>query len=185
MSLLNFPTASSDEREIPEDFIPDSELDAVHPPEKMVAEDKGLDTTDTADYTSAKLREGTPSQSEVAFKENAADINDNEETNSSSEEEVENIRTSNKHYKPFRTEASMHHKNSHLTWPAVRTEVMSVASSTIDPEVIKKKVRCQAKRQEAKLKARRTRKSGESALVTKARRENQMEVRQSLSAVWY
>lgn len=185
MSLLNFPTASSDEREIPEDFIPDSELDAVHPPEKMVAEDKGLDTTDTADYTSAKLREGTPSQSEVAFKENAADINDDEETNSSSEEEVENIRTSNKHYKPFRTEASMHHKNSHLTWPAVRAEVTSVASSTIDPEVIKKKVRCQAKRQEAKLKARRTRKSGESALATKARRENQMEVRQSLSAVWY
>ncbi|XP_046373574.1 serine/threonine-protein kinase RIO2-like isoform X2 [Haliotis rufescens] len=99
------------------------------------------------------------------------------------EEDVEDLREANRSYRPFRTEDSMAHTNLHLTQP--HQDNVSVASSTIHPDLIKRKVKGQIMREKMKQNARRIRKSGESAIITKLRRENQDDVKQSLSAEWY
>ncbi|XP_067667279.1 serine/threonine-protein kinase RIO2-like [Haliotis asinina] len=99
------------------------------------------------------------------------------------EEDFEDLRGVNRSFRPFRTEDSMAHTNLHLR-QSDRDNV-SVASSTIHPDLIKRKVKSQMVRKKMKQNARRIRKSGESSIVTKLRRENQDDVKQSLSAEWY
>ena len=55
----------------------------------------------------------------------------------------------------------------------------------MDPRLVKKKMRSQMQRKNARLLARRTRKHGEAALATKLRRENTDDIKQSLGPIWY
>ncbi|XP_076464947.1 uncharacterized protein LOC143296867 [Babylonia areolata] len=61
----------------------------------------------------------------------------------------------------------------------------SSVTSSIHPELIKRRVNSQLKKQMAKQKAQRTRKRGEAAIITKQRRENFNEIKTSLSSVWF
>ena len=101
-----------------------------------------------------------------------------------SDEEFEGLSRANRAYKPFRTEDSMTHTNHHLS-RAAASAAASVASSTMDPELVKRKVRGQLRKQQMVQKARRIRKSGEASLMTKLRRENQLDINDSLSSIWY
>lgn len=208
LSLLNFPSSKlGTQGEVPEDFIPDSELDTLHPPEFVTTTQDKSALKDHCVTNSSKTNLDATyevSLSEINYMKLSIEsevmnkggeithIKDTEErtkkgdsATSSDEETLENLQESNKNYQPFRTQSSMQHVNSHLLHRDVRADNVSATSSTMDPTLIRCKVKSQAKQREAKLKARRTRKSGEASLATKARRDNQMEVKQSLSSIWY
>ncbi|XP_041369931.1 serine/threonine-protein kinase RIO2-like isoform X2 [Gigantopelta aegis] len=101
-----------------------------------------------------------------------------------SEGEFEDLSNVNRAYRPFRTEDSMVHTNYHLRHDN-RSEGASIASSTMDPELVKRKVKGQLKKQQMAQKARRIRKSGEASVMTKLRRENQSDIKDSLSSIWF
>ncbi|KAK6180181.1 hypothetical protein SNE40_012376 [Patella caerulea] len=121
--------------------------------------------------------------------------NDNDDTESvvsttgancgSDDDNLYDIAETNRAYRPFRTEESMDHHNSHLNRFPRSSDSISTTSTIIDPEVIKNKLKHQLKKKHERLEARRYRKSGESALKTKDRRENMDEISSSLSAFWY
>lgn len=98
----------------------------------------------------------------------------------------------NKEFQPFRDEAQRDHINAHvmreLTGSRTRSSDSSCSTATVrtvDPDLIKAKVKRQLKGQQQKQQARRIRKSGEAALTTKHRRENADNIKQSVSAEWY
>ena len=102
--------------------------------------------------------------------------------------ELEDLSLQNKEYRPFRDESSHDHVNEHLvkaetSWSQNSDSVSSAKS--MDPTLIKRMVKSQAKRKEAKQFARRVRKSGEAAVVTKARRENWDTIKQSTGPDWF
>jgi hypothetical protein len=82
----------------------------------------------------------------------------------------------NVEFRPFQDERSRQHVNCHLTdGRAVRqrsSDSFTSTASTIDPRVVRHKVKSQMKQKQARRNARRIRKSGEAALVTKKRRDN-------------
>ena len=104
------------------------------------------------------------------------------------EENLEDISTHNKQYRPHRTEASMSHVNSHSMATRSRNSdsVSSFAStSSMNPLLVRSKVKSNLqKKQKASARNRLARK-GEAAQTTAKRRENRDTVKQSLSAVWF
>ncbi|KAK7496861.1 hypothetical protein BaRGS_00011841 [Batillaria attramentaria] len=187
LSLLdtkNGPGQNIEDDKQPEDFIPDSELDAVHPP-TSVSTEQTTDTPENVSGISTSENDACAESDRVSSPHTEDCPAEAVKSDSDTEDDLENLHALNKNFKPFRSEESAQHVNSHLTHRMLRAETVSAASSTIDPEVIRRKVRAQNKREEAKLKARRIRKRGEATQVTKARRENHNEVKASLSAVWY
>ena len=102
--------------------------------------------------------------------------------------ELVDLSTQNKEYRPFRSEESKTHVNSHLENVRQRSSdsfSSSTTQSSIDPNVIKMKLKRQQKKTQQKQLARRLRKSGEAAIITKSRREHSDNIKQSLSDVWY
>ena len=96
------------------------------------------------------------------------------------EEELVNISESNREFRPFRNEESYAHENTHLQRNRNSDSVsMASTQSTIDPRVIREKVKRQQRKKQDILKARRIRKSGESALQTKLRRDTRQDIKQS------
>lgn len=109
--------------------------------------------------------------------------------NDCDDEAVEDLTTQNRMYKPFRNTESMQHQNSHLS-QNVRSRnsdslSMMSTSSVMDPSMVKHKVKSQKKRKQQQQFSKRVRKSGEAAIQTKIKRENQSEIKLSLSAEWY
>ena len=100
-----------------------------------------------------------------------------------SDEETEVNR--NKDFRPFRNTEAMEHVDSHNTKHERSRSSTSTSSSQIHPDLIKQKVKRQVKKQQEKQFARRVRKRGEAAVVTKQRREHQDNIKQSTSAEWY
>ena len=93
-------------------------------------------------------------------------------------DELVNISESNKEFRPFRNEESLTHVNTHLQRDSDSTSQAST-QSTMDPRVIREKVKRQQKKKQEVLKARRIRKSGEAALQTKLRRDTNQDIKQS------
>ncbi|KAK3610256.1 hypothetical protein CHS0354_022317 [Potamilus streckersoni] len=109
-----------------------------------------------------------------------------------SDDDIENLQATNKEFQPFRNQESHAHVNQHLL-RAERTRASDSMTSfsgrstvsTMDPQLVKEKLKRQMKKKHEKLYARRVRKSGEAALQTKAKRENLAEIKQSMSAFWF
>uniref|UniRef100_A0A8C9WU73 Serine/threonine-protein kinase RIO2 n=1 Tax=Scleropages formosus TaxID=113540 RepID=A0A8C9WU73_SCLFO len=92
------------------------------------------------------------------------------------------LSTSNKEFRPFRDQDSLHHINEHRRRTTSETTVGSIAScSTIPPEVVKQKVKRQLTKQQKAVLRRRLQK-GEANLVTKERRENMQNIKWSVEA---
>ncbi|KAL5004195.1 hypothetical protein ScPMuIL_017651 [Solemya velum] len=107
---------------------------------------------------------------------------------SDSDEDVEDLTTQNRMYKPFRNEESMQHTNFHLLGN-VRSRnsdslSMMSTSSVMDPSMVKHKLKSQQKKRQEKQFSKRVRKSGEAAIQTKIKRENLSEIKltQNLAA---
>ncbi|CAG5117296.1 unnamed protein product [Candidula unifasciata] len=94
----------------------------------------------------------------------------------------------NHEIQPFRNKESLQHVNKHQLQTRsdqVSQFTSSIACSSIAPEVARIRIRNQAKRRQHAQQSRRVRKSGEASLVTKERRENSDNIKQSLDAVWF
>ena len=92
----------------------------------------------------------------------------------------------NKSSLPFRDNTMTEHIDSHRDTPLEDQRVNDESKPLgMDPRLVKKKVRSQMQRKQARQLARRTRKHGEAALSTKLRRENSDDIKQSLGPVWY
>ncbi|KAJ8304779.1 hypothetical protein KUTeg_018362 [Tegillarca granosa] len=126
---------------------------------------------------------------------NSDSLENNELENSENSEDeddvnLEDLRSENRMFRPFRTEASMGHTDSHIVDGQRQRSsdsmcTVSTTASTFDPSLVKSKIKRQMKKKEDIQKARRLRKKGESAIMTKQKRENRNEITQSLSATWY
>nr|XP_054756289.1 uncharacterized protein LOC129262230 [Lytechinus pictus] len=111
-----------------------------------------------------------------------------EKENDSEDDDLEDIGASNKQYRPHRSEASMSKVNAHSMNARSRNSdsVSSYAStsSTMDPALVRSKVRSNMqKKQKAAVRHRLARK-GEAAQTTAKRRENRDNVKQSLGSIW-
>ena len=119
------------------------------------------------------VKDREPTEVESHLGEN--NFEDNDEDN-----ELVNISESNREFRPFRNEDSLAHVNTHLQRNRNSDSVsMASTQSTIDPRVIREKVKKQQRKKQDILKARRIRKSGESALQTKLRRDTNQDIKQS------
>jgi len=103
------------------------------------------------------------------------------------EDDLEDLSKMNRTLRPFRNEDSQQHINSHqlIGKDRLSTATPSIACSSIAPSVARSRIRQQNKKKLQSQTARRVRKSGEAALATSSRRDNQNEVKQSLDAFWY
>lgn len=114
---------------------------------------------------------------------------ENKEANDDKEDlddQLKDLSRINHEFRPFRNEDGLKHDNTyHQPQPEGSCFTPSIACSSIPPEVARHRIRSQAKRKQQAQKARRVRKGGEASLVTKQRRENSDDIKQSLDAVWY
>lgn len=118
------------------------------------------------------------------------ELENSENSEDEGEVELEDLRSENRMFRPFRTEASMGHTDSHIVDGQRQRSsnsmcTVSTTASTFDPSLVKSKIKRQMKKKEDIQKARRLRKKGESSILTKQKRENTNEITQSLSATWY
>lgn len=103
----------------------------------------------------------------------------------------EDLSCRNKQFRPFRNEHSLEHVNSHIensrgTRPRSSDSVSSTVSTcSVNPELVKARVRRQMKQTQKQQEARRIRKRGEAGVVTKLRRDNRDNIKASLSPDWY
>ncbi|XP_033749547.1 serine/threonine-protein kinase RIO2-like isoform X2 [Pecten maximus] len=119
--------------------------------------------------------------------ENSADreVNNRLSDEELSEDELlEDLSGFNRAYKPFRNEESMEKTNTHLTRQHSSLSMSSSASS-LDPQLVKEKMKRQLKQKHEKLHARRIRKKGEASIVTRSKRDTKHDIKDSLSAQWY
>ena len=123
------------------------------------------------------------------LKEDGAELKNTDDEIGSEEDELADISEVNRGFRPFRNEESLTHVNKHIQKSRPRnsdsTSSTCTSTSSIDPKVIREKLKRQQKRMDEKLKARRIRKSGEAAITTKNRRDKQLDIRQSLGPDWY
>ncbi|BFZ02556.1 hypothetical protein BsWGS_05595 [Bradybaena similaris] len=100
---------------------------------------------------------------------------------------MENLSKMNRKIRPLRNEESLEHVNKRLQnrIDQVADFTPSIACSSIAPEVARHRIRCQTKRKQQAQQSRRVKKRGEASLVTKERRENNDNIKQSLDAVWF
>ncbi|KAM7416419.1 hypothetical protein PAMA_018466 [Pampus argenteus] len=96
--------------------------------------------------------------------------------------ELTDLSASNKEFKPFRDLDSLLHTAEHRRRTDSETTMGSIGScSTIPPEVVREKVRKQLTKQQKAAQRRRLQK-GEANLVTKSRRENQINIKSSMES---
>ncbi|ESP00505.1 hypothetical protein LOTGIDRAFT_212972 [Lottia gigantea] len=138
------------------------------------ADDSQGEVTQIDNVETSEPKECDDSESIVSTN-NAVDGSDDES----------DIAGTNRNFRPFRNVESMDHTNHHLNRYPRGLDSNSTTSTIIDPEVIKRKLKHQIKIKHERDEARRYRKSGESSLITKSRRENSDEIKASLSAEWY
>lgn len=111
--------------------------------------------------------------------------NKNEEDLSENEDKLEDLSAMNRDYKPFRNEESMGHVNEHLMTRQRSSDSMcSTASTVMDRDIVRQKIKRQMKSEKQRQQARRIRKSGEASAVTRKKRETQSDIKQSMGAVW-
>ena len=93
----------------------------------------------------------------------------------------------NKAFQAFRDVQATEKVNSHHNHSSRMRSSDSTCSSasSMNPQLIKEKVRRHFKSQQQRQYARRVRKSGEAALVTRQRREHTDNIKQSTAAEWY
>lgn len=97
-----------------------------------------------------------------------------------SEEDMAELSMSNKQQRPFR---DTEHVNSHLA--AQRTHSScSTSSSSMSADLVKAKVRRKLQSKAKQQGARRIRRAGEAGVVTKSRREDRDNIKQSMDAAW-
>lgn len=99
------------------------------------------------------------------------------------DEEDELAPMDNATFRPFQDEAARQHVNHHLMEAKGQRQrssnSISSTASTIDPRVVRHKVMSQMKQKQKKQAARRVRKSGEAAVITRKRRENMEAIQHS------
>lgn len=131
---------------------------------------------------------GSKISSENTQTETVSDISKDFERDEEGEVEDEcpdlvDLSPKNKEFRPFRDQVSL--ETEHRTRTTSETTIGSVGScSTIAPEVIRQKVKRQLTKQQKAAQRRRLQK-GEANLVTKERRENQMNIKGSLDAAQF
>ncbi|XP_078421839.1 serine/threonine-protein kinase RIO2 [Cetorhinus maximus] len=92
------------------------------------------------------------------------------------------LSTQNKEFRPFRNELSLMHTNEHRQrTTSVSSEGSLLSTSTIPPDVIKRKVKQQLTKQQ-KASIRRRLQKGEANIYTKQRRENMQTIKWSAEA---
>lgn len=102
------------------------------------------------------------------------------------EEDLEDLHNQNRTLRPFRNEESLAHINQHRRKHLDSTSVsMASTASSMDPRLIKEKVKRQMKKKAAVQESRRIRKSGESAIITKKKREISQDIKQSVDSDWF
>ena len=122
-------------------------------------------------------------------KSNITDCCDLDDVNSSSDSadsdvpELKDISLENRELRPLRDQSTREHVNFHLAEGSERQRsgdsMCSSASTSIDPKLVKLKVKRQIKKDQKKQFARRVRKGGEASLVTKQRRRNMDDIKHS------
>ncbi|CAL1544896.1 unnamed protein product [Lymnaea stagnalis] len=101
-------------------------------------------------------------------------------------DKLEDLKKANHEFRPFRNEDSQNHINEHQKKnDSASRATLSIACSSIPPEIARSRIRSQAKRKQQAQQARRVRKSGEASLFTKLRRDNQDDIKESMDAVWF
>lgn len=113
-------------------------------------------------------------------------VSEKDEGSDGSEEDLEDLHNQNRTLRPFRNEESLAHTNLHRRKHLDSTS-LSVTSTTssMDPRLIKEKVKRQMKKKAAVQESRRIRKSGESAIITKKKREISQDIKQSVDSDWF
>ena len=91
----------------------------------------------------------------------------------------------NRAFQAFRDVQATQKVNSHVTRRQRASDSTTSTVTSMDARLIKDKVKRHMKSKQQQLYARRIRKSGEAALVTKQRREHYDDIKQSTDAVWY
>ena len=105
---------------------------------------------------------------------------------------LEDLSQDNKTFRPFRNESSNEHVNAHVikgqSGRARCSDSMcstSSTSSTMDPKLVRSKVKSQLRKHQASQFARRVRKGGEASIATKERRVNMDNIKQSTGTDWF
>ncbi|XP_064620675.1 serine/threonine-protein kinase RIO2-like [Lineus longissimus] len=111
--------------------------------------------------------------------------NSNGENSCNSDDEndtfdLDDIKIDNKAFRPFRDEEQ--HTNAHFL---KQTYSVGTSRTSVPPEVIRARVKSQEKRKQARQTAQRARKHGEAAAITKERRENRDDIKQSTGPDWF
>lgn len=106
----------------------------------------------------------------------------------SGESDIEELCAINKEHRPFRDQSSMLHENEHFSNEKRTRNSDSMCSTTsaasVDPRLVKLKIKRQLKKEGAKQHARRIRKAGEAALATQSRRDNMADIGSSKDWGW-
>ncbi|XP_022095477.1 serine/threonine-protein kinase RIO2-like [Acanthaster planci] len=100
-------------------------------------------------------------------------------------EDLEDIATLNKQYRPHRDAASLAHVNHHSRQRSSDSVTSSATTrSTMDSSMVRAKVK-QSLLKKQKAQQRRRRAKGEAGIVTETRRDNRDNIKQSMSDVWF
>ncbi|XP_067378361.1 serine/threonine-protein kinase RIO2 isoform X2 [Channa argus] len=151
---------------------------------------EGLKVSDTYESVQDEdeMSENEKEQTETESEETPISDGDTEKDVESKEAEDEcpelaDLSASNKEFKPFRDSDSLLHMAEHIRRRTDSEATMgSIGScSTIPPDVVRQKVRRQLTKQQKAAQRRRLQK-GESNLVTKSRRENQINIKSSMES---
>ncbi|XP_061172147.1 serine/threonine-protein kinase RIO2-like [Saccostrea echinata] len=179
----------------------DVEDDSDEDPEENYSDEDDEEEKDPQDTNSAEDRLHPPVSETTSNSENREEIslhgNDRVFSNTedsllrnslstSDEEDLEDLHNQNRTLRPFRNEESQTHTNSHRRKHLDSTSVsVTSTASSMDPRLIKAKVRQQMKKKSAIQEARRIRKRGESAIITKKKREISQDIKQSVHGDWF
>lgn len=175
-----------------EDEVIDEDEDQIEEESDNELESEPLEAKPTSnDNVTDEASEACASCVEERLTDNVVDTKDKDDvkdrlSDDDEEEQLEDLSDTNRAYKPFRNEESMEHTNSHLTTTRQRSSLsMSSNASSMDPEIVKEKMKRQLKQKHEKLHARRIRKKGEASIVTQSKRNTKHDIKDSLSATWY
>ena len=136
------------------------------------------------------VRTGSNSESSSDSEPPEEEHLENSEGQPEDQDTVPSMSDQNRCFRPFRDESTMAHVNSHLekdpkTRPRSSDSTTSCSSTAgLDPGLVKARIRSQLKKEKVRQAARRTRKHGEAAVVTRRRRDNADDIKASLSGDW-
>ena len=121
-----------------------------------------------------------------AVAEDATNVHTEGAASESAEEDLCDLSVLNSQFRPFRDETSLSHSNSHKEKDGSENHSSgSAASTSASDHAIKMRIKRQLKKDKVTQFARRTRKHGEASLVTKERRLQNDNIKQSISAEWF